>query len=731
MTPFFALNDILAIAAAMALVLGLSGPPSLGWIGVLAPGLLLPILRERGVKVPPAGFVATAAVAALGCLGFLAPDIPWLPHPAAAVASPAFILWCLAMAAALAGSQWPVECRKTILCEYAGVALLTWAYRTNGAFLPRDGEQLLSGAYAFPVGGGLALIVLAQLFHEPDTGKGKGTLRGKAGDHKPVVSLGGIDWGIRDFVRGWLITGVTGSGKTVAAIKTMMIQIFRNRPDWGGCVVDEKGSFHEIVREIAVGQGKADKIVVLQVRPEGAPAQWRPKNRYNILSYPGLPAPTYAKLIADTAAAVTGKGEEKAFFKTQALAQMSAGIALLELVAKMENVPRESCVRLDRLYETISSPVEARRAVERVSHAIHARYGDQVERLFNYLPAPVRATVSQQVDAAYTNIQEANEKRGRQMAVFDPNVRAGSRTSGQPLFHPLLVEAVVNESNQPTAPPFMRRMLPLSDLELLTQYHKVASHFNDKFLSQPPDQLGGVTSTIDNYLRFFQAPAIAETFCTDRNTVDFCDIDKGTIFVISMPQTYAVERQYLNTIFKLLFYTHALRRFDQPPDVRAGNNLLIFWADEAQGVVTASDGGMEDYSVVDKTREAMATVVFATQSSTSFLPKLNDKKTEVLMLNLANRVFFGCADERGAELAAKTIGKTRQKYQDGISHGRGGSAVQYKFQDEYIFKPHELRALNKFEAIVNHCEKGAIRTYIPPVEADGSTSPWFRKGRTL
>jgi hypothetical protein len=729
MTPFFALNDILAIAAVLALAIGLSGPPGLGWIGVLAPGVFLPILRERGVKVKTAGFLATAAVAALGCLGFLAPEIPWLPHPGAPLASPAFILWCLAMAVGIAGSQRPVECWKTIFCEYAGVALLTWSYRTNGGLLPHDTKQLVSAAYMFPMGAGVALVILAQLFHVPDAGGAKGTLRGKAGDRSPVVSLGGIDWGLRDFVRGWLITGVTGSGKTVAAIKTMMIQIFRNRPDWGGCVVDEKGSFHEIVREIAVAQGKADKIVVLQVRPEGAPAQWRPKNRYNILSYPGLPAPTYAKLIADTAAAVTGKGEEKAFFKTQALAQMSAGIALLELIAKLENVPRESCVRLDRLYETISSPVEARRAVERVSHAIHARYREQVERLFRYLPKPVQETVTQQVDAAYANIQEANEKRGRQMAVFDPTLRSESRTYGQPLFHPLLVEAVVNETNQPTAQPFMRRMLPPADLELLTQYHKVASHFNDKFLSQPPDQLGGVTSTIDNYLRFFQAPAIAETFCTDRNTVDFCDIDKGVIFVISMPQVYAVERQYLNTIFKLLFYTHALRRFDQPPDVRATNNLLIFWADEAQGVVTASDGGMEDYSVVDKTREAMATVVFATQSSTSFLPKLDDKKTEVLMLNLANRVFFGCADERGAELAAKTIGKTRQKYQDGVSHGRGGSSVQYKFIDEYVFKPHELRALNKFEAIVNHCEKGALRTYIPPVEADGSTCSWFCKGQ--
>jgi hypothetical protein len=727
-SPFFGLNDILAGLGAIALLVAiLPGSPWIGLVGALAPGLFLPWLRERDVKVGKGGFLMAGAVALLGFLCFLVPYAPWLPSPSAPLSSPVFILWCLAAGIAIPACQRPVECWKTILCEYAGLAVLIYVYRTAGGWVPDTGEELLSARYMFPMGLGLGLVIIGQIFHDPVGGRATGALTGRASEKDAVVSLGGIEWSIRDFVRGWLITGITGSGKTAAAIKTMMIQVFRNRPDWGGCVVDEKGSFHEIVREIAVKQGHGDKLIVLQVRPEGAPAEWRPKNRYNILSYPGLPAPAYAKLIADTASAVTGKGDgDKAFFKVQALAQISAGIALLELTSKVEGVPRCRNVRLNRLYDTVSSATEARRAVEKVSHVIYHRFGGVIDQLYSQiLPPSVQATLASQVESAITNIRDSNEKRGRQMAMFQPT---DPRNARKLPFHPIVVEAVLAALDSPTCPPGPKSILSPEEQEILTMFHKVGNHFNDRFLCQPPDQLGGVTSTIDNYLRFFQSPAIAETFCAEENTVEFSDIDKGMIFVISMPQVYAVERQYLNTIFKLLFYTHALRRFDQPPEIRRDNNLLIFWADEAQGVVTASDGGMEDYSVVDKTREALATVVFATQSTTSFIPKISDKKTEVLMLNLANRVFFGCADDRAAEMAAKTIGKSAQKKRDGYSSSSKGSNVSYKFIDEFIFKPHELRALRKFEAVISHCEKGCVRAWLPPVEADGSVSKWFKKG---
>ena len=45
-----------------------------------------------------------------------------------------------------------------------------------------------------------------------------------------------------------------------------------------------------------------------------------------------------------------------------------------------------------------------------------------------------------------------------------------------------------------------------------------------------------------------------------------------------MPQKLQVERRYVNTFLKMLFYTHALRRFDKPKEQRTNDNLLILWA---------------------------------------------------------------------------------------------------------------------------------------------------------
>ena len=51
---------------------------------------------------------------------------------------------------------------------------------------------------------------------------------------KIVLRLGGLSWTMEDFVRGWLITGRTGSGKTQCAINTITFQLFQNVKNWGG-----------------------------------------------------------------------------------------------------------------------------------------------------------------------------------------------------------------------------------------------------------------------------------------------------------------------------------------------------------------------------------------------------------------------------------------------------------------------------------------------------------------
>jgi len=126
----------------------------------------------------------------------------------------------------------------------------------------------------------------------------------------------------------------------------------------------------------------------------------------------------------------------------------------------------------------------------------------------------------------------------------------------------------------------------------------------------------------------------------------------------------------VNTFLKLLYYNHALRRFDKSKSERAADNLLILWADEAQRFMTASEDGTSDYNCVDVIREAGATIVAAAQSTTSLIPPLGNDKSKVLTLNLRNH-----------------------------------------------------------ECVLVHCERGLRRVKLPPLEPDGTVAKWYSRWR--
>ena len=252
-------------------------------------------------------------------------------------------------------------------------------------------------------------------------------------------------------------------------------------------------------------------------------------------------------------------------------------------------------------------------------------------------------------------------------------------------------------------------------------------HFKNRFLNQPPEQIGGVKETIANYLQHFLSPEITQVFCPSANTFDFGEIDRGKIICVAMPQKFQTERRYVNTFLKMLFYTHVLRRFDKPKEQRRDDNLLILWADEAQRFMTASEDGMSDYNSVDVIREAQGTVVAAAQSSTSFVPPLGREKAKVLTLNLRNRMIFKAADEEGAVESADFLGKKKFiKRTWGFSHGRTTS--NYSEQEEHKIKPYVLRSLPKHTCVLVHAERGFKRAMLPPIEPDGKICSWFGKG---
>jgi hypothetical protein len=247
------------------------------------------------------------------------------------------------------------------------------------------------------------------------------------------------------------------------------------------------------------------------------------------------------------------------------------------------------------------------------------------------------------------------------------------------------------------------------------QSYNIINHFNEHFTNQPERQLAAVKATIFNYLKFFNNPDIEKVFCPTESTFSMNDLDKGKVICLSIPQKYHEERKYIKALLKLLFYKHALKRFDLTDKKRKQKNLIILWADEAQKIVTASEDGLSDYNVVDELREARATLVAATQSYQSLIPAIGDlKKTQVFVANLANRITFSAADEESAQIAADALGKRKTKKKT-ISHQRGGKSVSYTEEERYYFEPHEIRKLKKFEAIVQHCDKGFRKVKLKPV----------------
>ena len=123
-----------------------------------------------------------------------------------------------------------------------------------------------------------------------------------------------------------------------------------------------------------------------------------------------------------------------------------------------------------------------------------------------------------------------------------------------------------------------------------------------------------------------------------------------------MPQKFASERLYINTILKLSYYFHALSRFDKPAEERAKSNLVLS-ADEGQEILTAAESAFADHRASGVIREAGATMIIATQAYTSIHGVLDKRHADVLMLNLSNEIIFTVANHDSAAIASKNIGE--------------------------------------------------------------------------
>jgi hypothetical protein len=255
---------------------------------------------------------------------------------------------------------------------------------------------------------------------------------------------------------------------------------------------------------------------------------------------------------------------------------------------------------------------------------------------------------------------------------------------------------------------------------------EVDEYFLTRFLTLPPDTLGGLRGEMVRYLKFFTDERLAEIFSPKRGTVSLEDMDKSQVLCISIPQKYATERHYINTLAKFYFYLHALRRFDLHDHEMAKRTLLVLVSDENQNIVTASEHGMSDYKIVDRIREAGATIVAATQSPTSYFPAFKAKdKAMTYMNNLRNRVICTAADKEGAEISANLLPPVHM-WERTFSSGRGGSGSNRKRVWKPPFEWGQLIRLKKFECIVQHCERGIRHCVLAPINERGIVPDWYK-----
>src|SRR5690242_5476325 len=154
------------------------------------------------------------------------------------------------------------------------------------------------------------------------------TAKTKPSKSQYVVELKGFAWKQEDFCRGWLITGDTGSGKTRSGINQLLFQVFKNDPNWGGLCIDDKGVYWETLVEMAATFHRENDLILLQVKPDDAPHDWKPKHRFNLLSDSSIPPSTYAKFVVDTVTSL-GQRSDQSFFKNQAQTHIGLALELL------------------------------------------------------------------------------------------------------------------------------------------------------------------------------------------------------------------------------------------------------------------------------------------------------------------------------------------------------------------------------------------------------------------
>ena len=244
----------------------------------------------------------------------------------------------------------------------------------------------------------------------------------------------------------------------------------------------------------------------------------------------------------------------------------------------------------------------------------------------------------------------------------------------------------------------------------------------NNYWNQPPEQLGGVKSTIYNFLVPFAEPEIAEVFCAD-STFDLRDIQLGKVVCLAIPQKFSVQRRYVATLVKTLSYQVILERFDRRQDHPdwSSRNVVLVEQDEWQRHAVRAD------CEVDIVREARGAAYAATQSQNAVWHRLGGRDHGApLIANLRNRWICQAATEECAEESSQVV-SSRVVREVSFSEGQGGRTTNVSFAERPILSRQELRTLPPFHVVFAPAEgRWLFRKCVAmPATADGRIPPWW------
>ena len=244
----------------------------------------------------------------------------------------------------------------------------------------------------------------------------------------------------------------------------------------------------------------------------------------------------------------------------------------------------------------------------------------------------------------------------------------------------------------------------------------------NNYWNQPPDQLGGVRSTLYNFLIPFSEPEIAEVFCAD-STFDLRDVQLGKVVCLAIPQKFAVQRRYVATLIKALTYQVVLERFDRRQDHPdwQDRNVVLVEQDEWQRHAVRAD------CEVDVVREARGAVYAATQSQNAAWLKLGGRENaSPLIANLRNRWICQAATEECADESSRLL-SGRIARQLSFSRGDGGRTTNVSFSERPFVPRNELRTLRPFHVVFAPAEGPWLyrKCIAMPAMADGGVPPWW------